>query len=211
MDKFLPNNTVVPVFGVPEVPQGVAPAEKPLTVDMQPLVVCFSSLGDMIEKGADLYAKIAELFAATYPADNVIFLGVGTVPPSPAIVHLRAMPQTALDALYQRTVDIIFNLDRTERTHGWPLGAEGMVQGAVLFSTDLHNMNERNGYHFGDEVFIVDEARINRTVDRLHAYYGDRDMLHRHSLADQRRAHDLFGFDKQMRVILRAIDDCIGG
>ena len=86
-----------------------------------------------------------------------------------------------------------------------------MVQGAVLFSADLHNMNERNGYHFGEEVFIVDEARINRTVDRLHAYNGDRDMLHRHSLAGQRRAHDLFGFDKQMRVILRAIDDRIGG
>jgi hypothetical protein len=82
-----------------------------------------------------------------------------------------------------------------------------MVQGAVLFSADLHNMNERNGYHFGEEVFIVDEARINMTVDRLH---GDRDMLHRHSLAGQRRAHDLFGFDKQMRVILGAVDDRIG-
>jgi hypothetical protein len=36
-------------------------------------------------------------------------------------------------------------------------------------------------------------------------------MLHRHSLAGQHCAHHLFGFDKQMRVILRAIDERVDG
>ena len=208
---FFPNNTALPVFGGPFVSRGVAPVKKPRHVDLQPLTVCFTSLGVVIDKGADHYLQIAELFATTYPADNVIFLGVGIVPPSPAVAHLRAMPQTALDAFYQQTVDIMFNLDRTDCEHGWPLGTEGLVKGAVLFSTDLHNMNERNGYRFGEEVFIVNETHMNRTVDQLHAYYEDRDMLHRHSLAGQHRAHHLFGFDKQMRVVLGAIDERVDG
>ena len=204
--RFHPNNTAVPVLGGPYIPAGGVAMTKPDRAPLQPLVVCFTSLGSVAEKGADLYVAIAEAYAATFPADGVIFVGVGVVPPSPAVVHLQAMPQAALDAFYQQSVDIIVNLDRTDCRHGWPLGVEAMLKGAVLFTTDRHNLNARNGYRFGEELHIVEEGRINVTTARLHDYYSDGGLLRRHSATGQRRAHDLFGYANQMAVILDAVD-----
>ena len=205
--RFNPNNTAVPVFGAPYILAGGQPVvEKRAHAPMQPLIACFTSLGAVAEKGADLYVAIAEAYRAAHPSDGVIFVGVGVVPPSPAVVHLAPMPQAALDAFYEQSVDIIFNLDRTDRRHGWPLGVEAMIQGAVLFSTDRQQLNAGNGYRFGEEVHIVEEGRFNDTVARLHDYYSDAGLLRRHSVAGQRRVHDLFGYANQMAVILDAID-----
>jgi hypothetical protein len=209
VQQYLPTNPVVPVYGAAIIALGSKPVPKPVHAPMQPLFVCFTSLGVIAQKGADLYISIAEAFRAAHPEDNVVFIGVGAVPPSVDVVHLDPMPQAALDAFYQSHVDIIFNLERTDRLHGWPLGSEAMAKGAVLFTTDHQNLNERNGFHFGEEVHFVEAngtESVESTIERLHAYYGDRHMLHAHSLAGQRKVHRLFGYDNQMPPLLNAIE-----
>jgi len=203
--QYLPSNPVVTVYGGPIFPPGSKVVLKREHAPLQPLFACFTSLGDVKEKGADLYVAIAESFRRTHPKDNVVFFGVGAVPPSSAVVHLESMPQASLDAFYREHVDIIFNLERTDRLNGWPLGTEAVAQGAVLFTTDHLNLNERNGYNFGEEVHIVVEANMEATVHRLHLYYGDRPVLHNHSLAGQQRIKEIYGYEAQMPPLLDAI------
>lgn len=209
VNQYLPHNAMLPAYGGPMISVDDRPVVKTMRAKDQPLMICFTSLGSVQEKGADTYVIIAELYKTTFPNDNTVFFGVGIVPRSLAVTHLELMPQKSLENFYRNHVDVIFNLERTDRRHGWPLGTEAITRGAILFTTDQHNMNARNNYHFDDGMYIVHENALKDTVRRLHDYYVDRKMLHQHSVAIQRKSRRLFKADVQMAPIFGAIDNRI--
>ena len=200
--RVLPSSTMLRAYGGPFLQEQAELRYRERHGPGQPLVVCFTSLGAVAEKGADHFVAIAEAFTQRFPSSHVKFIGIGNVTASPAVRSLPAMPQASLNDFYRRSIDIIFNLDRTNNLHGWPLGCEAVVHGALLFSTDVNGMNELNDFHFADGFFRVVEGNISATVARLHAYALDRQLLQEHSKAIQFRAHSLFGFSRQMGQII---------
>lgn len=204
-DRCFPKNPKVDVFGGPMLAKDAVKARKRLHEPGARISACFTSLGNPHEKGADLYARIAELYRSTYPQDNVTFYGIGSVISAVDMVVFDPMPQQQLDAFYRDEVDIIFNLERTQYRNGWPLGTEGLLMGLVLFTTDAYNLNERNGFNFGTEVTIVTEGRENLTVEAIHRYTLNRHLLLEHSMRGQDRAWEIFGHDRQMGVILSEV------
>ena len=200
--RAMPGNPVLEAFGGPFLTEHAQLLHRAPHERGQNLTVCFTSLGAMEEKGADHYITIAEAYQALYGLDGIEFLGIGNVPSSPAVTALQSMPQVSLDALYASRVDIIFNLDRTHNRHGWPLGSEAVLQGAVLFSTDKHGLNEANKFYFHDGFVRVIEGDVAATVKALRTYALDRALLSRHSFAVQERTAKLFGFGEQMGKII---------
>jgi hypothetical protein len=176
----------------------------------RPLVqVCFTSLGNPEQKGADTYVRIAEMYQQRYPADPVLFFGVGNVPASDAVVHVSSMTQSQLTLFYHHNIDIIFNLDRTKNMNGWPLGSEAMIEGAVLFSTDSHNMNEKTGFRF--DFHRVDEANLSSTIVKIRQLLYDPDLLLDLSKKMQQRSFELFSFDATMGMILAYVERVASG
>ena len=112
------------------------------------------------------------------------------------------MPQADLDRWYHESVDVLFNLERMGdgtqtawyggNCNGWPLGVEAMMQGVVLFTTDVSSLNQGNGFLYGEHVNIVElDARREHLADiaavlaRLHMYAIDSVMLREHSARTQ--------------------------
>jgi hypothetical protein len=202
----MPHNPLLEVFGGPLLPKGALPVLKPHRVPSLPLRVAFTSVGDIKEKGADLYVAIAEHYTKLFPRDGVVFYGIGNVPDSKAVLRMKPMPQSNLSLFYRDNVEIYMSLDRTDRLHGWPLGVEAMLQGCVLFTTDRFQLNAANRYNFGDEVTVVEEGNIIPALVQLHEYVSDRQHLAAHSAAIQSRVFGLFSYEQQMEPIFSAID-----
>jgi hypothetical protein len=194
--RALPNNAVIQAYGGPFLRRNAQRVARKRHAVGQTLSVCFTALGPISEKGADHYVAIAEAFHRTFPHDAISFTGVGNVPSSPAVTLLPAMSQLKLDALYRDKIDVIFNLDRTANVHGWPLGLEAVLHGALLFSTDEQNNNQHNGFFFHEGFVQVRESNISHTVQALHAYVEDRALLQAHSEIIQSRFFSLFGYEK---------------
>jgi hypothetical protein len=171
-----------------------------------PLVVAFTSLGDVRAKGADLYVSIAQDYRRTFPNDDITFLSIGNIPRSPAVQAIQPMPQADLLVFYRNTVDLIMSLERTDRENGWPLGLQAVLEGAVLFTTDKFGLKEANDYNFGDGIVIVSEGDEALVLNRLHSYVHDRELLRIHSWKLQERAFELFSFEKQMGTIFGALE-----
>ena len=117
------------------------------------------------------------------------------------------MPQYHLDGFYRVMVDVYFNLERTHLRNGWPLGGEAIIQGAVLFSTERYQQNIRNGFNFTTGLTIVQEGAGDLALAALHKYAVNPARLRQHSLAIPDRAFALWSYDRQMKVILDAIEE----
>jgi hypothetical protein len=209
--EHYPNNALVAVFGCPYLNKGEHPSQKLKKRPGEPLVVCFTSLGDIKEKGADHYVSFAEAFHTRYPRDNVVFWGIGNVPPSPIVQVLPAMPQAELDKVYADRVDVYITCENTDRMNGWPLGSEAVLRGAVLFATDDNNYNDGNGYFFSEGFTRLGNRSADNmaALEQLHRYAEDFNELHRHSVAIQQRAVKLFSFTAQMQPIFLKLDATI--
>ena len=105
-------------------------------------------------------------------------------------------------------VDVYYNLERTKVWNGWPLGGEAVVHGSVLFTTELYQQNARNGFNFSRGLTVVVGSGF-ASLKTLHDYVVDPAKLHRHSVAIQKRAFQVWGYDRQMKVILDAVEDRI--
>jgi hypothetical protein len=203
-----PNNTMVSALGGPFLFKGERPLPKPPKARGTPLIVAFASLGNIKEKGADHFVDFAEAFRTRHPHDNVIFWGIGNVPASIAVQALPIMPQAALDKLYAEHVDVYITCENTDRKHGWPLGLEAVLRGAVLFAVDDHNYNDQNQFFFTEGFTRLGNRSTDNSaaLQRLHRYSEDFDELHRHSLAIQQRSVDLFSFTRQMQPIFTQLE-----
>jgi hypothetical protein len=203
---FMPMNPAINVFGAALCAKGARMIPKQPSSNGSPLVVAFTSLGDVRSKGADLYVSIAQDYRRTFPKDNITFLGIGNVPSSPAVQAMQPMPQADLLVFYRDTVDVIMSLERTDRENGWPLGIEAVLEGAVLFTMDKFGLNEANGFNFGDGIVIVSEWDTAPVLDKLHSYVHNRELLRIHSRTIQERAFELFSFEKQVGTIFGALE-----
>lgn len=209
VEKYIPLNPFLAVYGSPLLKDGAIPIIKPLKSSDESIGVCFTSMGDVREKGADLYVRIAENYKQKYPNDNITFYGIGYVPRSTAIVHMDGIPQRQLDLFYTDKIDIIFNLDRTYQRNGWPLGAEAVLRGAVLFSTDPVGMNDGNNYHFRNGYVEVQEKNMEKVINLLKQYVENRTLLLTHSHEIQARAFEIFSFGTTQEPILRVVESII--
>lgn len=214
MARWAPKNPRLDLFGNPVMfrDEILAPKEKRHTL---PLLVVFTSLGEVNNKGADLYVTLAEAFRTRFPRDDVVFRAIGNVPASWAIEAHALMPQSDLDQFYRKEADVIIALERSG-IQAWPLASEAMAQGVVLFTTDVSNQNEGNGYRFGDHVNIVEltESREHladpiSVLERLRQYASDRALLHRHSKRTQEDIRRIFGYERQNEVLFRYIEKCV--
>lgn len=212
MRRHAPENPRVKAFGAPYLLSGATPTRK--AEQTGPLRVCFAHLGDVRQKGADLYARLAEAFVDKWPG-AAIFYGIG-VPASPVVVPIKPMAQAALDAFYAAEVDVYVSLERLGEGNGWPLGAEAMLAGCVLVTTDVAGMNKRNGYDFGEHVSIVelDDGResfadIDAVLATLHGYATDRGRLATHGRRAQDDAYALWGAGAMLEPIWRHLESCV--
>ena len=214
MARWAPKSPRLDLFGNPILfrDEILAPKEKRHT---RPLLVVFTSLGEVYNKGADLYVTLAEAFKTRFPHDGVAFRAIGNVPASWAIQAHEPMPQSELDRFYRKEADVIIALERSG-IQSWPLGSEAMAQGVVLFTTDVSNQNEGNGYHFGDHVNIIEltESREHladpiSVIERLREYASDRVLLHRHSERTQEDVRRIFAHERHNEVLFRYIEECV--
>jgi hypothetical protein len=205
------SNPRIDVFGAQFVPQGFVRVAKRRKAASEELVGCFTSLGGFKAKGAHLYVKFVEEFQEKYPEDQIRFVGVGATLPSPRIISVAALAQDELSGFYRDEVDVIFNFDTTKNVNGWPLGSEAMVEGALLFTTDLDSMRERTGYGYREEVETLnctaaDSCDFASSIERLHTIVNDRRLLAKLSIVSQTKTVKLFDFRATTRKILRHMD-----
>jgi hypothetical protein len=168
--------------------------------------VCFTSLGPIEEKGANHYIKIVELYKKKFD-DNVIFYSISNVPNSEYIKHLNIMAQTELNEFYFNEIDIYMNLDTKKALNGFPLGAESMSCGCVLFTPDPDNLNVKNNYYYGNELVVIDINNYDDITNKIHQLYVDRELLWDYSKRIQEKTYTLFGYNNIMKKIFNFIDN----
>lgn len=198
--RHMPHNPLLPLLGMPILNRRASMVKKPLKSPHEKLVVAMASVGNVQNKGADVYVKLAELYHARYPGSNVVFYGIGNIPSSPIVVPLATMPQVNLSMLYRNEVDVMFSPESHNGGNTWPMGTEAVVQGAVLFSTDFHDMNRLNGYLF-DKGFVKITVEADECLSFLRQYELNRTLLHEHSQALQARAWQLWNYDALLKPI----------
>jgi hypothetical protein len=107
------------------------------------LVICFTSMGDIYEKGADKYVELIELFYKKYNNLNIKFISIGNCPINKYITNIKHMSQNILTEYYFNNVDIIINLDSGIALNGFPLCAEAACVGCLFLTTDVYNSNKK--------------------------------------------------------------------
>jgi sugar O-acyltransferase (sialic acid O-acetyltransferase NeuD family) len=124
------------------------------------LNVCFTSLGNAIQKGADIYINIADQIKDA----NIKFFSVGNCPSHENITHLNVMSQEELSKFYYEKIDIYINLSRY--ANGFPLGVEAGKEGCVLLTSDPYNSNINNNFNI-DDFFIIDFNDVNSIIKKI--------------------------------------------
>ena len=168
------------------------------------ITVCFTSLGNPIEKGADVYIKIAGLYKYKHPATNVKFISIGVCPKSEFVEHLEAMEQNTLSNYYYNNVDILISLDTGIMPNGFPLGIEAASEGCILLTTDIHNQNKLNNFNF-NPFYIIDKANIEDIIERIYKVSSDMNFRKEMSMILQKNIYNLFSYNNTMVKIFNFI------
>jgi hypothetical protein len=203
-----PKYEYIEVLGGPFYKKGEIIKQKPKNINPN-ITVCFTSMGDPIYKGTYIYIDIVTKYINKYPEDKINFCGIGSVPQNENITVYPPMSQKDLDNFYYDNVDIILNLDTGLTFNGFPLGTEAMVQGVVLFTTDVHGLNQKNEFFYGEEMHKIDKNNIDYVLDKIHQLYSDRNLLHEYSIKIQQKTFDLFNYDMIMGRIFKWMDEWI--
>ena len=170
-----------------------------------PLTVCFTSLGNYEDKGAHHYVALVNFFHSTYPHIPIKCISIGNCPSSPLITPCPPMDQKSLSEFYYSNVDVIINLETGAGLNGFPLGCEAIIQGAVLFTTDLYNQNSNNNYNFDPfHIITFDYPSIAEKIVHLHT---DRESLSQKSKALQEKMFQLFSYQNTMQKIFNWISE----
>jgi hypothetical protein len=197
-------NKYIEAFGGSFIEKNRLPVLKLKTIGT--LNICFTTLGDYILKGGQIYQRVINLYLSKYQNDNIKFYNAGINYPFDNCTYLGMLSQKNLDIEYQDKIDILFNLEIGESLNGFPLGIEGMIMGTILITTDFHNGNTKNNFNFGKELCIVSPQNINDMVGKIKELYEDRDMLLNDSHKLQSKTFELFGYDNMINPIFNFID-----
>ena len=177
---------------------------KSKTFTNQNITVCFTSLGDPIEKGANVYLDVAKLYKTTYPNDTIKFVSIGNCPESDYIQHLEKMDQLQLFQYYDDNVDILRTLDSGKGINGFPLGIEAASRGCILLTTDVHNQNVLNDFNI-DSFFIINKDDINSIINKIKQINDDINFRIKQSHYIQSKIYTLFNYDNTMVKIFNFI------
>lgn len=181
--------------------------ERPNYGSSHKFVACFTSVGSFALKGGDVYYSIANEYSRMYPKDNIQFIAVGNNPYNSNVTLYPVMAQEKLDRLYETKVDAIFNLERSNRLNGWPLGAEAILRGALLFSTDNYDFNNRTGFNLTDGFVIVNPRDFKNTIASLRQYVKNSTLLYLHRKAIQSKIYNIMRYEN----VMRRIEDIVRG
>jgi hypothetical protein len=203
--KFIENNNlknnILKLYGGPFFYKGENIKRKIYNVD-KCLTICFTSMGNLYEKGADKYVEIVNFFYQKYQNINVKFISIGNCFDNEKIFKYQSMDQNSLSDFYYKTVDIIINLDSGKELNGFPLGIEAIIEGCLLLTTDVHNLNQTNNFNFDDFV-IINNNNIESIVDKLKYLHDNRDFLTEKSIYMQKKVYDMFNYDVYMKNIFK--------
>lgn len=171
------------------------------------LTVCFTSLGNPLEKGADIYVELARMFNTKYPDTNVKFIAIGVCPKSKFInEYIKPMDQTSLSNFYNKHVDILINLDSGKQLNGFPLGVEAASQGTILLTTDIHKQNTLNNFNF-NPFFIINRNNLNDIIEKIKTLNDNIELRKFYSYILQQKVYQLFSYDNIMGNIFKFISN----
>ena len=168
------------------------------------VTVCFTSMGDIYEKGADKYIELVDLYYNTQKNLELIkFISIGNCPPNKNITSLDKMDQNVLSDYYYQNVDILINLDSGKEINGFPLGTEALMQGCILLTTDIFDSNKLNNFNF-DEFIIINRDNLDNIVEKLNKLLN---INYRQNLSYklQDKTFNLFNYENQMVKIFNYI------
>lgn len=203
ISKLIKKNSYLNIYGGPFFTKEQKCNEKKVTDN---ICVCFTSLGDYYEKGADIYVSLVNKFYETNSNknSNYSFISIGKCLSSKYIKHYNAMDQNELNNFYNKNVDILISLDSGIQLNGFPLGIEGIIEGCILLTTDVHNQNKMNNFNF-DDFFIVDRNNIDDIIEKLLFL---KDTLIRTDKLNmlQEKIYNLFSYNNTNSIIYRYIN-----
>lgn len=172
------------------------------------LNICFSSMGNLKEKGFDLYENLIEEYKKKFAYDNINFYSVGssiTTPSNNLIKNLNVMNYLELDNFYKENIDVYITLSRNTAFNGWPIGLESLIQGCVLITTDpndiskYYNLNKENG------IFIVkNEIECIQILKNL---YENKNLLNTNSKLSQENFAKYLTYENHQKKIFDFIKE----
>lgn len=165
------------------------------------ICVCFTSLGDMYEKGADIYVALVKTFYENYHIgnENYSFISIGKCFQSNYITHYESMDQEKLSSFYNKNVDILISLDTGIQLNGFPLGVEAIIEGCILLTTDVHNQNKLNNFNLED-FFIIDRNNLEDIIDKLLFLKNKSNRFEKINIL-QNKIYELFNYKNTNNII----------
>jgi len=175
----------------------------PKKINNKKITVCFSSLGISEDKGDNSYLQIVDKYNKYYPEDYVEFISIGNCKPHPHITNHPPMNYVELEKFYRTKVDIYLNLETGYFLNGWPLGLEAVKEGAVLITTDRHNVS-----HYYKHPFYVSN-NVSQFVDFIKELHDDRYLLKLKSKLCQQFVTRYSSYQNQQLMIKDFIEETI--
>ena len=194
ISKHITNHKYISVYGGPFYYKNELITIKERT--STEICICFTSMGNSVEKGADFYHTIVTTYHTNYPNDSIRFISIGNCPPHPLITSYSPMDQLSLSKFYNHHVDILINLDTGVSLNGFPLGIEAIQEGCVLLTTDVHHQNALNNFNF-DPFIIIDRNHLSDIIDKI-KLLTNKTILSEKSKQLQEHIYQLFNYDNMM-------------
>ena len=179
----------------------------PRQVNNGKLRIVFASWGKEEFKGTGIFMKTAERYKKNFPLDDIEFIGVGRVSPTPYITKLPYIPMEKLKEIYE-TTDIYVNPETGRSVGGWPLGSEAMLKGNVLITTDIRKQAQY--FPFSNDVFIIEKDDVEAIVHHIKKLYDDRNLLNKMSNEIQRKTNEFHSYENQQQKVFDYIDEVLG-
>lgn len=203
ISKLITKNSYLNIYGGPFFTKEQKCNKKELN---DKICICFTSLGDVYEKGADIYIAMVNKFYEKYSNNNnnYSFISVGKCLPSKYVTRYDAMDQEKLSYFYNKNVDILISLDSGIQLNGFPLGTEGIIEGCILLTTDIHDQNKLNNFNL-DDFFIIDRNNIEDIIKKILIL---KDKLIRQEKINilQNKIYNLFSYNNTNNIIERYIN-----
>jgi hypothetical protein len=192
ISKYITRKNKIDLFGAPFYCEN--DKNKVKKSNKKELTICFTSLGNHKLKGGQEYIKIAKLYKNKFPNDHVKFISIGSFDLKNNIISLSTMGQDVLDNYYFNNVDILINLTTGQAIDGFPLGIESILNGCLLLTTDVFNVNKLNNFNFNNFI-IISKDKIEDIVNKIKLLYNNRTFYNKLVEELQNKVFDLFNYN----------------
>ena len=202
ISKLIKNNSFLNIYGGPFFYKDEKYREKSFN---EKVCICFTSLGNIHEKGADVYVSLVNKFYEKYPVnDDFSFISIGNCISSEYITQYNAMDQLTLSNFYNKNVDILISLDSGIALNGFPLGIESIIEGCILLTTDVHNQNILNKFNF-DNFFIINRNDLDDIINKILFLKNIQHRIEKQNIL-QKKIYKLFNYNKTNKNIINYME-----